>query len=539
MIEHIDRVPTKPNRYAVYDENHNFLRYEHHERADEPVQIGNPFNKALQDEFLAASGTTAGTASALTLAQPGFVLADGATVRIKLHVDSGATPTLNINGTGAKAILDQNFANKLTGFKQNSVGTLVYSAAKNAYITQGFTDALLTLPTQKSSVELLNRTTTAKGSVHTIKAGARYVIAQTGANSYSNSWYSTDELETQVALGQTPYIGESLAYTAIEYAHGRVYLLASNGRYVTLEDGATSWVYSPDTALNSISGGGWVKLKVADGVVFAFGQIQKKIAFRRASDTAFQVYTFSEALLMNTVCYFNGKYRVYGETAVCFESSDLVTWTKVTITHPSGIQRVRDILPVSGKLIAYATMSDWPYLYQSPDGLAWTTLYSLPYAFSANGLLYMSGEFMCLTAVYFLSPAPSEAQKGYLFDATGSPLIATFSLSYSVARIIRTSGAIYVWSGSDSVGYLSANLNNATPVSTEGYVQTVGGSFSALVRGATVNLGFKPRVLLYKESVSTVCHVITSTLTYGALTVTLTDYGFTSTGGSGFFIAWR
>ena len=42
----LDRVPTKPNRYAVYDENHNFLRYEYHERADEPTQEGDPLNKA-------------------------------------------------------------------------------------------------------------------------------------------------------------------------------------------------------------------------------------------------------------------------------------------------------------------------------------------------------------------------------------------------------------------------------------------------------------------------------------------------------------
>jgi hypothetical protein len=41
-----DRVPTKPNRYAVYDDNHNFVRYEYHERADEPTEIGTPLNKA-------------------------------------------------------------------------------------------------------------------------------------------------------------------------------------------------------------------------------------------------------------------------------------------------------------------------------------------------------------------------------------------------------------------------------------------------------------------------------------------------------------
>ena len=42
----VDRVPTKPNRYAVYDDAHNFIRYEYHERADEPTQEGTPLNKS-------------------------------------------------------------------------------------------------------------------------------------------------------------------------------------------------------------------------------------------------------------------------------------------------------------------------------------------------------------------------------------------------------------------------------------------------------------------------------------------------------------
>ena len=51
-----DRVPTKPNRYAVYDDNHNFVRYEYHERADEPTEAGTPLNKAnlLSDTTAAA-----------------------------------------------------------------------------------------------------------------------------------------------------------------------------------------------------------------------------------------------------------------------------------------------------------------------------------------------------------------------------------------------------------------------------------------------------------------------------------------------------
>lgn len=56
-----DRAPTKPNRYAVYDDAHNFLRYEYHERADEPTQVGDALNKAtlLKDATAVTFGLTA------------------------------------------------------------------------------------------------------------------------------------------------------------------------------------------------------------------------------------------------------------------------------------------------------------------------------------------------------------------------------------------------------------------------------------------------------------------------------------------------
>ncbi len=53
-----DRIPVKPNRYAVYDDDHNFIRYEYHERADEPTQVGDALNKAnlLPDDVAVALG---------------------------------------------------------------------------------------------------------------------------------------------------------------------------------------------------------------------------------------------------------------------------------------------------------------------------------------------------------------------------------------------------------------------------------------------------------------------------------------------------
>lgn len=76
------------------------------ELANVIAQNGTPVNAAALNEMLAASGVTSGSSTAYTLAQEGFLLFDGATVRFRLHAASGANPTLNVNGTGAKALVD-------------------------------------------------------------------------------------------------------------------------------------------------------------------------------------------------------------------------------------------------------------------------------------------------------------------------------------------------------------------------------------------------------------------------------------------------
>lgn len=107
-----DRIPTKPGRVKLTDEETGVAKYFKLEMADEPVEAGTDMNKALFDPVIAAVGTTAGTATALTLAgDGGFTLLDGATIRFKLHTQSGASPTINVNGTGAKAL---NTANGLS-----------------------------------------------------------------------------------------------------------------------------------------------------------------------------------------------------------------------------------------------------------------------------------------------------------------------------------------------------------------------------------------------------------------------------------------
>lgn len=101
------------------------------------VQRGMNVDKVAMDECLAASGTTAGSAIAFTLVQPNFALFDGALVRIKLHVDSGATPTLNINGTGAKKLMQSKTKPFKAGTPAGTWVTFVYSSDFGFFLQQG------------------------------------------------------------------------------------------------------------------------------------------------------------------------------------------------------------------------------------------------------------------------------------------------------------------------------------------------------------------------------------------------------------------
>lgn len=105
-----DRVPTKPGLHKLINpEDPTDFQLVIIQAADEPTEDGTDLNKALFDHAFAAIGTTAGTATALTLAgDGGFTLIDGATIRFKLHVQTGASPTINVNSTGAKPLRSGN-----------------------------------------------------------------------------------------------------------------------------------------------------------------------------------------------------------------------------------------------------------------------------------------------------------------------------------------------------------------------------------------------------------------------------------------------
>ena len=106
-------------------------------RADEPRDEGTPLNKKLLDYAVAACGVTAGTATAYTLDDEfgGFELVDGAKVNFRLHVASGANPTLNVNGTGAKAIVNVYGDALPEGTAAEMWLTATYSSMADVFVT--------------------------------------------------------------------------------------------------------------------------------------------------------------------------------------------------------------------------------------------------------------------------------------------------------------------------------------------------------------------------------------------------------------------
>lgn len=100
-------------------------------------QEGTAIDKALLDEFLAASGVTAGTATAYTLAQAGYSLSDGNSVRFRLHTPSGENASLNINATGAKPLQDTMGNPIPAGIPAGAWLSAIYSASKEAYCVLG------------------------------------------------------------------------------------------------------------------------------------------------------------------------------------------------------------------------------------------------------------------------------------------------------------------------------------------------------------------------------------------------------------------
>ena len=108
------------------------------------VNEGTAVDKNLLDELLAASGTAGGTASALTLAQDGFVLADGAVVRCKITADLAPNAALDVNGTGTKYLYTSTGEKFAAGIKAGVWLLLIYSSTLNGYVIVNKTNSVKT-----------------------------------------------------------------------------------------------------------------------------------------------------------------------------------------------------------------------------------------------------------------------------------------------------------------------------------------------------------------------------------------------------------
>lgn len=137
MRNHRNRTPTKPGRVLFTPEDGSLGFYGTITRADEPTDVGCPIDKITLDELLAASGVTSGSDTTLILEQDGFQLVDGATVRFRLHINTGAMATLNISGTGAKYIKQQNHKYMKGGIPAGTWLTVIYSGVHENFILQG------------------------------------------------------------------------------------------------------------------------------------------------------------------------------------------------------------------------------------------------------------------------------------------------------------------------------------------------------------------------------------------------------------------
>lgn len=131
----IDRVSQHPGRVLLTPVSGNTYDLT---RADDPLQEGTRINKALLDHVIAAYGTTAGNSTAYTLSgDGGFTFTDGATVRFKLHTDSGNFATLNVDGTGAKPLMVSDIKPMSAGIKAGTWLIATYSSTFDSFIISG------------------------------------------------------------------------------------------------------------------------------------------------------------------------------------------------------------------------------------------------------------------------------------------------------------------------------------------------------------------------------------------------------------------
>lgn len=214
-------------------------------------QHGTPINASALNEMLSASGVTAGTSIAYTLAQAGFYLFDGAPIRFRLHTESDAGARLNVNGTGSKAIVNT-YGNPMpAGIPAGIWIDAMYSQVFDAFVLVGFNAAKwvtdVTSTTQAVEISLPDG----------------FDILHLCATFYTDDTYAGVSYATDVAFTGNA-VGADSGDATEGYA-GRVYSSVTNANHIaTATIGRRSFVdmmiyrLNGKTTVQGTSGGGRV-----------------------------------------------------------------------------------------------------------------------------------------------------------------------------------------------------------------------------------------------------------------------------------------
>lgn len=227
MIEHKNRVPGagKANRKLITPEGgaapfNAVVTFD-----DSPVDAGAPVTKLVLDEFLAASGTTTGTSTALVLAQAGFVLADGAPVRFKLHTAIAGAVTLAVGGTAAKPLTYLAGNAVISNTPAGTWLTAVYSTTLGTYAIQA--DVSVMNVSVTSSVENKVGATAlsvARAQLSAVTNGLGHVLFGGGSNAGSTYYNTVNKYlnATSVMSTLTGLANQAMGRAAATFGDGGV-----------------------------------------------------------------------------------------------------------------------------------------------------------------------------------------------------------------------------------------------------------------------------------------------------------------------------
>ena len=224
MIPHFDRQPEFPNRVELVQVPGQPNVFDIIRR-DNPTVDGTFINKAVLDDMLAAKNTTAGTATAYTLAQDGFVLKDGAPVFARLHVAMGQSPTLDVEDSGAIPIyaLDGRRASGLTA---NTWVHLVCreQGTDKRYILQSILDTSGDYGVCSTAEATAAKTVTLNNPSWTQQAGAVIHVTHTYGVPANATLNANAKGAVQIWLGGARIVAGMIpANTRVTYLHDGTY----------------------------------------------------------------------------------------------------------------------------------------------------------------------------------------------------------------------------------------------------------------------------------------------------------------------------